>query len=211
MKEIYIEQLRRFVWIRPGTSDDQDWDEVFKMNYHVPPQEMPTPSTVLDLGANIGITAVHYREMWPEAIILAVEMDRENADLARKNFSGLVWRRAVTTASTTHVYYKTQGISADAYAISEYGGRIASTIHPLTLCAEFFGNVPIDFCKMDVEGSEWEILKVELPIKHLLVEFHDEPRDGPKIVKRGIELLESMGYDAHHHTPHPQAVFAVKR
>lgn len=208
MKEVFTAQLGRSVWIREGTSDVQGWDDVFVHRYHMP-LEMPPPTTVLDLGANIGLTAAHYQAMWPEAIVLPVEMDRENAELARQNFRGLVLQRAVSVGSDEVVYYD-KDVSADAYTITEHGGGIAHSIHPLTLIKEFFGDTPVDFCKMDIEGSEWEILKLDLPIRYLLVEFHDEPRDGPKIVERGIELLESVGYEAFHHTPHPQAVFAVK-
>lgn len=213
----YTEVLEREVYLRPGTSDHGTWVEVFERGFHVPPPEMPTPRTVLDLGANIGLTAAHYAAMWPEAVIVAVEMDLENAELARRNFGGVVYQRAVTGWGGTRDY--DPAVSADAYALQADAGRgsyaVASEAF-LPLVVAFFGDADVDFVKMDVEGSEWEIMQAAAQgwwprPRHLLVEFHDEPRDGPAIVERGIALLEALGYDARHHEVHPQAVFAVAR
>jgi FkbM family methyltransferase len=217
----YTGQLGRSVYLRSGTSDEQGWHDVFDPDraFHVPPAEMPTPRTVLDLGANIGLTAAHYRALWPEAVIVAVEMDRENAGLARRNFNGIVFQKAVSGWGGRQAY--DPSVSADAYALGPVAGdlheRTVWTMGLLSLVVAFFGDAPVDFVKMDVEGSEWEMLEAAAQgwwpshMQHLLVEFHDEPRDGPKIVARGVEALEAIGYDARHHEVHPQAVWAVRR
>lgn len=214
--EIPIEQLGRSIWIRPGTSDVQGWKDVFEMGYHIPPTSMPTPRTVLDLGANIGLTAAHYASMWPEAVIVAVEMDLENAELARENFNGVVFQKAVTGFGGW-LSYDTD-VSADAYSLHEVildvKEQPVETMSILELSALFFGNRDIDFAKLDIEGSEWSIMQAAKQgwgggIRHMLVEFHGEPRD-ERIVKRGIKALEDAGYEAWHHEVHPQAAFAVR-
>lgn len=214
--ESYTEELGRSVSLRRGTSDEQGWIDVFVKHYHVPPEEMATPRIVLDLGANIGLTAAHYAAMWPEALVLAVEMDLENAELARRNFPGVVYQKAVTGFGGTRAY--DPSVSADAYALVEAQAaeRVVDSVGFLPLVVDFFGDDSVDFVKMDVEGAEWEIMQAAAQgwwprSKHLLVEFHDEPRDGPAIVARGIAALEVLGYEARHHEPHPQAVWAVRR
>lgn len=215
--EIYIEHLGRKIHIRPGTSDVQGWKDVFECGYHIPPADMPIPRTVLDLGANIGLTAAHYAAMWPEAVIVAVEMDLENAEIARQNFHGVVFQKAITGFGGVRAYDR--GVSADAYSLHsvelQMDEQPVDTMSLLELEVLFFGDTDVDFAKLDVEGSEWEILQAAAQgwgahIRHMLVEFHDEPRDGPKIVARGIKALEEAGYEAHHHKVHPQAIFATK-
>jgi hypothetical protein len=108
-------------------------------------------------------------------------------------------------------------VSADAYALlnepDDLDKRSVDTMSLLELSILFFGEEDVDFLKMDVEGTEWELLDEWWPahFRHVLVEFHDEPRDGPRIVARGIEALEARGFDARHHEIHPQAVWAVRR
>lgn len=40
---------------------------------------------IVDLGANLGITVADNARRYPEAQIIAVELDPENAELARRN------------------------------------------------------------------------------------------------------------------------------
>ncbi len=58
----------------------------------------------------------------------------------------------------------------------------------------------IDILKMDIEGSEYDvlpdILKQEVDIKQILVEFHHRLfSNGNKMTKDAVELLKSSGFD----------------
>jgi FkbM family methyltransferase len=176
---------------------------------------MPAARTVLDLGANIGLTAAHYQAMWPFAQVLAVEMDLDNCELARRNFTGIVFQRAVVGRHVQQVRYSTE-VAAEAYSVVEEGDAAARAIFLLDLIVSFFGSIAVDFCKMDVEGSEWGLLEMgtwwSREIRHLLIELHGEPGEPSEDVRvRGFEALTKIGYDARHHPPHPQAVWAVQR
>jgi FkbM family methyltransferase len=66
------------------------------------------------------------------------------------------------------------------------------TISLATLCEEYFDNGPIDICKVDIEGAEYEAFEssndaVLLTIRYLLVELH-EPSRTPRFVERLSEL-----------------------
>ncbi len=75
----------RSVRLRPSTSDvDTVWG-TFAGHYHLPPPEAGTPRLVWDLGANIGLTMADIAQRHPRARIVGVELDSENAALARAN------------------------------------------------------------------------------------------------------------------------------
>ncbi len=79
----------RAMAIRPSTSDvDTIWG-TFAGRYHRPPAEALDRDLLLiwDLGANIGLTMADLAVRHPRARIVGLEMDAENAALARENTS----------------------------------------------------------------------------------------------------------------------------
>lgn len=74
LDSVWTPQVGRYVALRETGSDRTVWADTFSGLYHVPPVPI-WPETVLDLGANIGLTTAHYRTLWPDAQIVAVEMD----------------------------------------------------------------------------------------------------------------------------------------
>src|SRR5262245_40185744 len=73
------------VSLRAGTSDAVVYYETFLGLYHIPPRLPATVETLLDLGANIGLTAAHYCVLFPTCRILAVEPDQGCVELAIQN------------------------------------------------------------------------------------------------------------------------------
>jgi FkbM family methyltransferase len=221
--------LGRDVFLRPGTSDAQVWADTFTGLYHVPPATMPVPGRVLDLGANIGLTAAHYQALWPDAHVVAVEMDAGNASVARLNFDGAVHQAAVA-ARIGQSYYSAVA-SQDAYtAVGAIAGRaVMGPVVPVqsaTLAGllRVFGplvegsGAGADFVKMDIEGSEWEVLQHSSSswapfVRHLLVELHPVgtlPDNDVVLVRLAIDELVRLGFHAVPHDRHPRAVWAIR-
>jgi FkbM family methyltransferase len=171
---------------------------------------MPTPERVLDLGSNIGLTVAHYAVLWPEAKIVGVEMAidlvahaAENTDVpilpvAVGSVNGVARFRHTGTWGTTHCLDPDGNAECIVWTIP----RIAQ------VC---FGG-EIDFCKMDVEGEEWDLFAHPewVPyVKHLLVELHGGEAEEMK--ERGLRELDAIGFDASVHEIHPHALWAVRR
>lgn len=216
--------LGRDVTLRPGTSDRQVWADTFTGLYHVPPDDMPAPRTVLDLGANVGLVAAHYHALWPEARIVGLELDEACVELARENAGRVVLgggapvtfqHRAVSAAGGLGSYDPSG--RAEAFAFVPSAGDLPPghvCVESVTLdrlVVECFGTAGVDFVKMDVEGEEWQLFANGRPwahlVRHLLVELHgDYPSE--YLVTSAVGWLTRLGFQARHHEAHPQAVYA---
>lgn len=209
LQEVYSEELGRPLWIRPGTSDVEGWKVIAEHRYHLPPARMPVPQTVLDLGANIGVTGAHFQHLWPDALVWMVEPNPDNLWLACRNAPRGIPLGVAVGAETGWGFLQEEGHSPDAYSLGAEGRDVyVLALDRLVEIVGGFGGV--DFCKMDIEGTEWDVLDQLDGIKCLLVEFHDEPRDYPDILQRGMAALSSRGWHVRHHLPHPAAVYACR-
>lgn len=170
---------------------------------------MPVPATVLDLGANIGLTAAHYQHLWPSARIVAVEMDAGNAELARLNAPSVTVREEAVAAEKGVSVYDDRA-EEWAYALGAAEGKVVMRRTLRSIVLREFGRGGVDFVKMDVEGEEWALFEQAREwgplVRHLLVELH-----GPRPVGDAVRLLEAGGLLALPHLAHPAAVFAWRR
>lgn len=204
------EALCRSVRLRARTTDLRTWIDTFEAMYHVPPLETP-PASVLDLGANIGLTCAHYRALWPEAEIVGYELDGDNAALAMENAPGCrIMQMAVSTYSGIARYDK--HVQADSYALGE--GETTVQVRSLERAiTEAFGP-RVDFVKMDIEGEEWRLLEDFQPwafrVRALLVELH-ETAEHSELLADGRRLLTLAGFTVTEHLPHRFSLFAVQR
>ena len=174
-----------------------------------------SPRTVLDLGANIGLTSlwlagrVKAREadtpLCPapseaEPFLLAVEPVPENAAVAEANFRanqvpGAVVRAAVGQ-STGEAWF-------DLRAESNLGRLCRDAGHPQGLrvpgvgirdLLDRFPEGRVDLVKMDIEGGEEELLGHDTDwlgrVKALIVEWHDDRADSRPLIRN----VEAAGF-----------------
>jgi FkbM family methyltransferase len=87
------------IYLRPGTTDARVLDDTFVGLYHLPPGELSADSTILDLGANIGLVARHYAQLYPRSTIACVELDAGNVEMLRRNVACLADRVRVIHAA----------------------------------------------------------------------------------------------------------------
>jgi len=138
------------------------------------------PKTIVDAGANIGLTSIYYANQYPEARIIAVEPEESNYRALVHNASAYpniepvkaaLWNRNGDVA--------TVDVGGDwECQVAEGTGCRAVTMH--TLMTES-GIDSIDLLKVDVEGAEKEIFS-ECDwigrVRVLVVELHDRFKPG---------------------------------
>jgi FkbM family methyltransferase len=139
--------------------------------------------TILDLRSNIGLTIVHYANLYPEARILGIEMDLNNGNVCRSNIAPYARRCEVLLGAA----WKEDGeISYEGDM--EWGFSITSESDRDTRRARAF-SIPslidqlgvrrVDFVKMDVESAEREVLadagRWSGRVRCMKVEVHPHP------------------------------------
>ena len=170
------------LWVRPGTSDALTFDEVFVAREYELPIRGFAPRHILDLGANVGYASVLFAARWPEVRILAVEPERENMVLLKRNTGGYrtidalhaaVWSRPGEVAIAN------PDDEANAFRMTEANANAAQKVPAYTIAQliDRMGCDRLDLLKMDVEGAEVEILRDAASwldrVNVMIIELHD--------------------------------------
>lgn len=205
-------QIGRPMVVRPSTPDGKSveiwlWNfidvlvvrEIFlDAEYRIP--DPISPSTILDLGANIGVSALYFRAVYPDAVVLAVEPDPVQFQRLERNTAGDPKIRTLEAAATVRsgpvtFYQATQGwVSA-----LERPERIPATETTVTglsipeILAR--GDVErVDLIKLDIEGGEWPLLEagaIQSATDLVVGELH---RGSPE---RARQLLDGWSFTTH--------------
>lgn len=212
---IRVKGLLAPLWCRPGTSDAQALWDTFGPAYHRPPMPLADVGTVIDLGANVGYTAVDFANRWPHAQIIAVELDAANADLARRNLDPYGPRCSVVHAGVSvHSGMVTYG------GTREYGFRVLSDRQAcqdvreaptITMDAllDRFSLHHVDFLKMDIEGAEASVVTPGArwlrQVGAMMMEWHPPAR-----CEAMAAALSASGFNVQRVVSHPRGLWAWK-
>lgn len=159
--------------------------EVFEHEYYRLPLKS-FPATILDLGANIGLTAVYFARQFPGAAIACVEPIPGNLQLLEQNLR----MNAIDAQICPAAIHKNDGLVAMELDQNDYGHRIASsdTIGAAELLDVPAISVPtllkklgwdrVGLIKIDIEGYEKILFAGECDwlsrVDSLCIEWHDE-------------------------------------
>lgn len=171
------------VALRPGTSDARVLWDTFVHGYHLPPAELGAPACIWDVGANVGLTMADFAHRFPRARVYGVELDGENARLARRNTAPWAGRctvieGAVWTQEGAVRYERHANASGYTVALPHHAPRVAAQANARTLDALLaeHGVEQVDYLKLDVEGGEHALLKAPARwpslVRCLKVEVH---------------------------------------
>jgi FkbM family methyltransferase len=188
---------------------------VFGERYHLPPVILAPPRSILDLGSNIGLTLANYAQLFPEARILGVELDEDNADLCERNIQPWwprvkVLRGAVWSEDGSVTY---SGDGEDAYHISLADGAArvkTARAYSMQSIMEQFGVPEIDYIKMDIEGAEQAVLADPGPWIHKVGCFNIEVH-APYSVDACIASLTRFHFHCKVHSRNPPGVVAINQ
>ena len=176
-----LPELAHPISMRAGTSDLWVFDQIFLY------KEMETDfgqdvAFIIDAGANIGLTSAYLANRFPNAQILALEVDQQNFELLAANtlpYPGVtpllkgLWHRGANLMIDNPEDYSW------AFTVSEAGEKGISTVEGISVAdlLRDFGWERVDLLKMDIEGAELEVLSRGTEewldrVRVLAVEFH---------------------------------------
>jgi FkbM family methyltransferase len=155
--------------------------EVFENQYYRLPLRF-APATILDLGANIGLSAIYFARLYPHSRVACVEPVPENLNLLIRNLR----ENAVEADVIAAAIDAKDGVVAMEYDAADYGHKIAA-VTPSSVSLEVASvSVPsilhrlgwdrIGLLKIDIEGHESVLLSQSCQwladVDALCVEYH---------------------------------------
>jgi FkbM family methyltransferase len=212
-------------FVRHTTRDIGVFSEIFVLGEYEPPAEisewlagLDRPPRVLDVGGNIGLFATFARDRWPGTQVTSIEPDPSNLEILRRNASTGKDLEVVAACAASHD--GTLRFVAGQQAGSHVAGSEESGEETIEVpCVDVFRLAEsADFIKMDIEGSEWDILAdprlASLQAGAWVMEWHDLlcPHPDPGAAAR--EALEGAGFTViSDRTPFPEVgmIWAVRR
>ncbi|WP_310590118.1 FkbM family methyltransferase [Dyadobacter chenwenxiniae] len=150
--------------------------EIFADEFYYFESKNPEP-VIFDCGANVGMSVLYFKKLFPKARITAFEAEPDIAALLQNNLknSNIQDVRIIDKA----VWKDDQGIwfgSESADSSSIYSNAEKKKIGSIRLKDFLLAENHIDFLKIDIEGAEKEVLNdcrdALSHVQNLFVEFH---------------------------------------
>jgi FkbM family methyltransferase len=170
-----------------GTMEEVFVDQVYRQVV----EQLPNCSTVVDLGANIGMASLYFAWHYPHAKIVAVEPHPETCNILRKNVDALIKshrcaiEHAAIWSSDRNLLYSELDSGYSVVAIRDpedeaNGASGAVTGITMPRLMERYTLSSIDLLKIDIEGSETELFRGDTSwldfVNAIAIEFHGNSR-----------------------------------
>lgn len=185
-EKIYVKGYHPF-YLRRGTTDKNVFREIFLFKtYNI--TILQKPKIIIDAGANIGLSTLYFRRLFPEAKIFAIEPDESNFESLLKNIKSkhnIIPIRSALWHSNKILKIKNKEERKWAIEVEECDENHLDSFRAISIKSlmETHNIEVIDFLKLDIEGAERELFSEHvdqwLPkTKVLMIELHDWMKDG---------------------------------
>lgn len=175
------------------------YDYYFKVNKNSP--------KIIDCGANIGMSILFFKKVYPDCEILAFEPNPSAFSLLQKNVSVNNLKNVTLfnfglsdNEGTIEFYLGKEKGSLIGSILRERGGENVLRIKTCKL-SNFILDKHYDLIKIDVEGAEWKIIQ-ELCKSNLLnssdkyiIEYHHRINHESSIFSKFISVFEEHQFD----------------
>lgn len=182
-------------WLRLATSDVSTYEQVFfdgEYDFAVDGE----PDSIIDAGANIGLASILFANRYPNAKVIAIEAERSNYELLKKNVEAYpnvvpvhaaLWNRNETISLVDpglgNWGFMTESAS-DAAGNDVPVVNAVDTVRALTVDAVMreFNLRHIDILKVDIEGAEKEVFDDSSEwiddVTAIVAELHERMKPG---------------------------------
>jgi len=196
-KNIKTGFLKHPFWLREKNIDIGIFKAIIiREEYKVPVKQ--DAKTIIDGGANIGMTSIYLANKYPDAQIVSIEAGADNFEMLKQNVAayknitpiyGAIWGKE------TNLKFVDTGRGNTLYQVHETDEVTADSVKAYTVngIKTQMGWQTIDILKLDVEGAEMSIFATKpgewLPVtKLIMVETHDRyVKDCAKTIWKALE------------------------
>ena len=158
---------------------------------------------IIDCGANIGMSIIYFKELYPNASITAFEADGYIFGFLEKNMASFQYKNVELVNKAVWDCEETLSFLDEGGA----GGRIEpekktgkyKRVETIRL-REFLVGRKVDFLKVDIEGAEYKVIKdCEHELKNvdnLFIEYHSFPNSQQNLHEI-LEIVQNAGFRYH--------------
>ncbi len=185
--KLNLTSLKYPVYLRKNTSDIKTFQQVFH-NKEYEAELSFEPKVIFDLGANIGVASIYFKNRFPAATIIAVEPESANYDLLVKNteqYKDIHCLKSGIWNKTTNLRIHDKGYGNWGFITEEAEHEDTDTVKAISIdgLMEKYNIQHIDVLKIDIESSEKELFDENfekwLPkVKIIIIELHDFFKEG---------------------------------
>ncbi len=202
--EVHTSQFSHPVFVRGGNSTDaMVLYELIAMDEYGILGELDSPKSIIDGGANIGLTSAYLLARYPTARTIAVEPFEDTLNICRKNLAAYKGRAQILPkaiwSQDGYVMLDPKGEEWANQVRSPQAGEAGgvSAVAMSTLVELCGGSV--DLLKLDVEGGEKEIFKPGMTswlssVRNILIELHDQ-----ECIDRFFAAMAPYDYELSNH------------
>jgi len=183
---VRVPGVRHPVVLRAGTADIDVFQQVFLWE-ELQGEFDPVPSSIIDAGAHTGLASVYLATRFPDARIVALEVEPANFEMLRRNtaaYSGISIRHCGLWAKPARLRIADLGASSWGFRTVEATADAPETVPAVGVAdlLDELGWPSVDFIKIDIEGAEIEVFSSAGNwidrVGSFAVELHDRVRAG---------------------------------
>lgn len=154
---------------------------------------------ILDGGANVGLSVLFFKCLYPEARVTAFEPDPGIFEVLARNVAVYELENVELVPKAlwnceTHLAFQREG--ALSGRLSQGAGGAATVDVPTCRLADYLQE-PVDLLKLDIEGAETAVLLDSAPhlrqVRNIIVEHHSF-LDQPQTLHTALALLADAGF-----------------
>lgn len=158
---------------------------------------------IVDCGANMGMSIIYFKQLYPSSKILAFEADRHIFGFLQKNVRSFGFKdveivnKAVWNSETT-VSFAADG-GAGSRIVTDENSTACEKVSTVRL-RDILTGIKTDFLKIDIEGAEYEVIKDCADIIHnidnIFIEYHSTS-DKTQTLDEILRIVKNAGFRYH--------------
>ncbi|WP_143960776.1 FkbM family methyltransferase [Litoribacter populi] len=178
--------------------------EIFQEEIYKFSPKIKTGGTILDCGANMGLSVMYFAKNYPKHNIIAFEPEKAIFEVLQENVEKFklnnvtLHQQAVWTEETELTFSTDGGMGGrvnNLYKSKRKPVEKVKTVELKTLL-----NKGVDFLKLDIEGAEVEVLKAckgsLSKVQHIFFEYHNDIHK-PQSLHELLALIVEEGFRYH--------------